>query len=99
MLQYATYYTLICGLSQYDLRPFTFQTTLSCPITHRLVNSVTASEASVRHTPTATTPVQEAACQPVPARNVPREPPAKYVVINMVFTLFDAPGHTSNMLA
>ncbi|GEM_PF-7025333 len=22
MLQYATYYTLICGLSQYDLRPF-----------------------------------------------------------------------------
>ena len=60
MLQYATYYTLICGLSQYDLRPFTFQTTLSCPIAHRLVNSVTASEASVRHTPTATTPVQDA---------------------------------------
>ena len=55
-------------------------------------NRVIMRETIVSDKPTTTTPSHCIICQNVPARNVPNAPPTKYVVIKIVFTLFEALG-------
>lgn len=48
------------------------------------------SERTTKETPAMTVPAQPEKSHMAPERNVPNEPPIKYVVINMVFTLLEA---------
>ena len=63
-------------------------------LTHRLIKN----EHAVKIMPTPTTPCQPNKCQKLPAKNVPNEPPMKYVVMKIVLMRLEAAGQSSKIV-